>query len=175
MAEVALGTVGVAAAAIQIAEGLETLVNMFRELGHADKDIDFFHLDIQTFLRVLHTLCDVAGGAIEYIEERCQAARRKLVISAVDMFESVRNDVASIATQINIPSIDTESRLQKFLVRLHWFMQRNAIFGLRLKMEQVKSTASLLMSVLVLDSLLQRIRELEKKNIEVSEALIKAR
>jgi hypothetical protein len=91
------------------------------------------------------------------------------------MFESVRNDVASIARQIDIPSIDIESRFHKFIVRLHWFMQRNAICGLRLKMEQVKSTASLLMSILSLDGLLQRIRELEKKNMEVSEALIKAR
>lgn len=172
MAELALGAFGAGVAAVQTAQGLLKLADMFEEISHAADDIRYFHLETHTFIKVLELFCNTVEESIEHLEKGQQDERKDLIDSTVKMFDFARQDIESVAKRV-VPRVDdVDSRFQRCVIRIRWYMKRNSITGLRFKLERVKSSANLLMTTTICENLKRRIHELERAQQEVPKDMI---
>lgn len=172
MAEFALGAFGASVAVFQTLRGLRKLVDAFEELSHASTEIAYFHCETRAFVDALDNFFTTVDESIAHIAERKKKKRKQTFNCIVDMFDKTRSSMKAIAKKIYNSSHEIESVIWKLGVRLRWLWLRNSLTCLRLKMEQVKSTAILLTNTIICEGLNRQIQDLENEQKQITPHLI---
>jgi hypothetical protein len=155
---------GVADHALRLAKSMKRLA---RDLGAARKDIRLFARDIDAFSSLIgaahytlqtHAKPESSSKVLVFIHERKLLGQ--LVEQSdrvIDHIEELRPDIKSLKSSIS------------FITRIRWIMRREDVNALRPKMESVKTSLNLVISMVMYEALMQS-SVLQASSHNISEA-----
>jgi hypothetical protein len=160
-----LAIFGGAAAALQITEMFIKLGKVFGTAENLSMDITFFCVNIINMSRILPTLYTAADNSINYLEELEIPIRQKLLDGLVLQFEMVSTRLDELAKRLGLwdEPVDRNETYPGYnwRVRLKWLLAKSDITGAQLMQETTKQSAQLLLTTLMCEGLVSRIRALE--------------
>jgi hypothetical protein len=143
---------GVADHALRLARSMKRLS---RDLGAARKDIRCFARDIDAFSSIIgaahytlqtHAKPESPSKIVVFIHER------KLLGQLVEQSDRVIDHIEELR-----PGIKSLKSSISFITRIRWIMRREDVNALRPKMESVKTSLNLVISMVMYEALMQSI------------------
>lgn len=160
MAEViglASGIIAIGGAANTALKMAKSMRRLARDLGAARKDIKKFSRDIEAFSSII----GAAHYSLEMHSRESQSQskvlvfihERKLLDQLVDQSDRVIDHIEEIRPRIK----SLKSRIS-FVTRLKWILRRTDVIALGPKMESVKTSLNLVITLVTLETLMQSIQ-----------------
>jgi hypothetical protein len=156
--------VGLASGIIAIAGAAKTALNMAKSMRRLSRDLGAAKEDIRKFSKDIEAFSSIIGAAHFSLETHSKGPllqskvlvfihKRKLLDQLVDQSDRVIDHIEEIRPRIKA----LKSRIS-FVTRLKWILRRTDIVALGPKMESVKTSLNLVMTLVAFETLMQSIK-----------------
>jgi hypothetical protein len=160
MAEV----VGLAASLVAIAGAAHTALKLAKSIRRLSRDLGAARKDIRNFSREIEAFSSIIGAAQYSLKTHSREPQppskvlvfiqeRKLLDQLVDQSDRVIDHIEEIR-----PHIKSLKSSISFITRLKWIRRRKDMMALGPKMESVKTSLSLVITLVTLETLMQSIK-----------------
>ena len=156
--------VGLASGIIAIAGAADTAFKMAKSIRRLSRDLGAARKNIRNFSREIEAFSSIIGAAHYSLETHSRKPQsqskvlvfiqeRKLLDQLVDQSNHVINHIEEIW-----PRIKSLKSSVSFITRLKWILRRTDMIALGPKMESVKTSLNLVITLVTFETLMQSIK-----------------